>query len=163
LNGFERRRDAEHPKVAVEGAAQLTSHRTSDHKVNERGPFSLSGKVSGTLETVLKAKLHRLVVTETDLDYEGSIEIGAELMEAAGIRPYEQVLIANFTNGSRAWTYAIPHKRGQVRLNGGTARMGLKGDVVTVFAFVHIEAGEEFHPKIVFVGKKNSIRKVEKR
>src|SRR5512136_3093226 len=93
--------------------------RTMDHKVYEREPVSLSCKVSATLETVLKAKLHRLVVTETNLDYEGSIEIGTELMEAAGIRPYEQVLIANFTNGSRAWTYAIPHGKGQVRLNGG--------------------------------------------
>jgi len=137
--------------------------RARDHKVYERGPVSLRCKVSATLETVLKAKLHRLVVTETNLDYEGSIEIGAELMEAAGIRPYEQVLIANFTNGSRAWTYAIPHEKGQVRLNGGTARMGMKGDIVTVFAFVHIEAGEEFHPKIVFVGKNNSVRKVERR
>ena len=120
-------------------------------------------KVSGTLETVLKAKLHRLVVTETNLDYEGSIEIGAELLEAAGIRPYEQVLVANFTNGQRAWTYAIPHRKGQVRLNGGTARMGVKGDIATVFAFVHIEAGEEFHPKVVIVGKGNSIKKVESR
>ena len=127
------------------------------------GRFHSRGKVSATLETVLKGKLHRLVVTETNLDYEGSIEIGTELMEAAGIRPYEQVLIANFTNGSRAWTYAIPHKKGQVRLNGGTARMGIKGDIITVFAFMFIEAGEEFHPKIVFVGKNNSVRKVETR
>ena len=119
--------------------------------------------MSATLETALKAKLHRLVVTETNLEYEGSIEIGTELMEAAGIRPYEQVLIANFTNGERAWTYAIPHRKGQVRLNGGTARMGMSGDIVTVFAFMNVEAGEEFHPRIVFVGKDNSVRKVERR
>ena len=116
-----------------------------------------------TQETVLKGKLHRLVVTELDLEYEGSIDIGKELMEAAGIRPYEQVYIANFTNGNRWWTYAIPWKKGGVRLNGGSARMGLKGDIITVFAWAHVEADEELHPKVVLVDKDNAIKSVEVR
>jgi len=115
------------------------------------------------LETVLKGKLHRLTVTETNLDYEGSIEIDARLLEAAGIRPYELVMVANFTNGQRLWTYAIPHEKGQVRLNGGAARMGLKGDIVTVMAFAQVEAGEEGHPRVVLIGKGNTVRKVEVR
>lgn len=119
--------------------------------------------VTSMLETVLKGKLHRLTVTETNLDYEGSIEIDARLLEAAGIRPYELVMVANFTNGQRIWTYAIPHEKGQVRLNGGAARMGIKGDIITVFAFVQVEAGEEIHPKIVLVSKGNRVRKVDVR
>jgi aspartate 1-decarboxylase len=119
--------------------------------------------VSPTLETVLKGKLHRLVVTETDFEYEGSIDVGAELMKAAGIRPYERVLVANFTNGQRWWTYAVPWRRGRVRLNGGSARMGLEGDIVTVFAWAQVEAGEEFHPKVVLVGEGNAIKSVEAR
>ena len=88
------------------------------------------------LETVLKAKVHRAVVTETELDYEGSIAIGRNLMEAANIRPYEQVMVANFTNGARWWTYAIPADDGVIGLNGGSARMGVVGDVVAIFTYV---------------------------
>ena len=112
------------------------------------------------LETLLKAKIHGAVVTEADLDYEGSIAIGQNLLDASGIRPYEQVLVANFTNGARWWTYAIPADDGVIGLNGGSARMGVTGDVVAIFAYIQVEAGERFCPKIVLVGEDNTVDKV---
>ena len=76
------------------------------------------------LETMLKSKIHRAVVTGANFEYEGSIAIGRNLLDAAGIKPYEQVHIANFTNGQRWWTYAIEGEYGEIGLNGGGARMG---------------------------------------
>ena len=112
------------------------------------------------LESVLKGKIHRVVVTEANLDYEGSIDISRELMDAAGIRPYERVMVANFTNGNRWWTYAIPAGPGVVRLNGGSARMGMKGDIVTIFAFTLVTPEEDLHPRIVLVGEDNVVSEV---
>jgi len=109
------------------------------------------------LETFLKAKIHRAVVTESELDYEGSITIGRNLMEAAGIRPYEQVLIANFTNGNRWTTYAIPADDGVIGLNGGGARLGVVGDVVTIFAYVQVDPEEPHCPRVVLVKEGNQV------
>jgi aspartate 1-decarboxylase len=109
------------------------------------------------METVLKAKIHKAVVTESELDYQGSIAIGQNLLEASGIRPYEQVLVANFTNGSRWWTYAIPADDGVIGLNGGSARMGVVGDVVAIFAFVLLTADEEHCPRIILVSDGNQV------
>ncbi len=112
------------------------------------------------LESVLKGKIHRAVVTEASMEYEGSIEISRELMDAVGIRPYERVLVADFTNANRWWTYAIPGEPGQVRLNGGAARLGLEGDIVTIFAFTLVAPEEDFHPRIVLVDERNGVREV---
>ena len=109
------------------------------------------------LETVLKAKIHRAVVTESELDYEGSIAIGRDLIEADNIRPYEQVMVANFTNGARWWTYAIPADDGVIGLNGGSARMGVVGDVVAIFTYVHLDPEEEHCPRIVLVKEGNQV------
>jgi aspartate 1-decarboxylase len=112
------------------------------------------------LESVLKGKIHRAVVTEANMEYEGSIEISRELMDAAGIRPYERVMVANFTNSNRWWTYAIPGEPGEVRLNGGAARLGIAGDIVTIFAFTLVAPEEDFHPKVVLVDGENRVREV---
>ncbi len=109
------------------------------------------------LESVLKAKIHRAVVTEASLDYEGSIAISRSLLDASGIRPYEQVLVANFTNGERWWTYAIPADEGTIGLNGGSARKGVLGDVVAIFAYVLVTPEEEHCPRIVLVGEGNEV------
>jgi aspartate 1-decarboxylase len=111
------------------------------------------------LETVMKGKIHRATVTMANLDYEGSIDIATELMDASGIRPYEQVMVANFTNGKRWWTYAVPAGPGVIGLNGGSARQGVVGDLVAIFAFAQVEAGEEAHPRIVLVDEGNAIRR----
>jgi aspartate 1-decarboxylase len=111
-------------------------------------------------ETVLKAKIHRAVVTMANIDYEGSIDIGQNLMDAAGIRPYERVMVANFTNGERWWTYAIPTDDGKVGLNGGSARKGVVGDIVTIFAYVHVSPEEPVSPRVVIIGDGNSIEEI---
>ena len=79
---------------------------------------------------LLKAKLHRVEVTQSDLNYEGSMAIDEEYLEMAGILPYEKILIVNNNNGSRIETYAIPAPRGSRTfcLNGAAARSGLAGD-----------------------------------
>ena len=86
---------------------------------------------------LLKAKLHRVEVTQSDLNYEGSMAIDEEYLEMAGILPYEKILIVNNNNGSRIETYAIPAPRGSRTfcLNGAAARSGLAGDLVTIMVF----------------------------
>jgi aspartate 1-decarboxylase len=109
------------------------------------------------LETFLKAKIHKAVVTEADLEYEGSIAIGKNLLEASGIRPYEQVHIANFTNGRRWWTYAIEGEDGTIGLNGGSARMGMVGDVIAIFSYVQVGPEESHCPRVVLLKDVNQV------
>ena len=109
------------------------------------------------LETVLKAKIHKAVVTESDLDYEGSIAIGKDMMKAGNVRPYEQVYVANFTNGKRWWTYAIEGEDGTIGLNGGSARMGMVGDVIAIFTYVQVDPDEEHCPRIVLLKEGNQV------
>ena len=80
--------------------------------------------------TFLQSKLHLLRVTSADLDYEGSLAIDPAIMEAAGVRPFEKILVANRENGARAETYAIPAARGSrtVCMNGAMAHLGKAGD-----------------------------------
>jgi aspartate 1-decarboxylase len=87
--------------------------------------------------TLLKAKLHGARVTGAELDYEGSLTIDQDLMDAVKILPYEKILVANMENGSRFETYAIPGARGSgtLCLNGATAHRGKTGDRLIVFAF----------------------------
>lgn len=107
----------------------------------------------------LKAKLHMAAVTDADLMYEGSITIDSELMDMAGIKPYEFLLISNVNNGERFETYVIPGKPGsrEVCLNGATARKGLRGDRIIIFsiAFVTPEEMEGWKPKIIVLSDKN--------
>ena len=122
-------------------------------------PFQTARRVP-MLETILKAKIHRAVVTDTELDYEGSIVIGRNLMDAAGIRPYEQVLVVNFTNGARLWTYAILGDDGAIGLRGGAARLGMEGDVVTILTFAMVGPDEDHCPRVVLVKEGNQVDKV---
>jgi aspartate 1-decarboxylase len=112
--------------------------------------------------TVLKSKIHSATVTGASLDYEGSIEIDETLMKASGIREYEKVLVANFTNGNRYETYVIKGKpdSGTICVNGAGARYSVIGDKMTVFAFANIDESESVRPKIVLVDNKNRIKKI---
>ena len=112
------------------------------------------------LESVLKAKIHRAVVTEASLDYEGSIAISKSLLDASGIRHFEQVMVANFTNGERWWTYAIPADQGTIGLNGGSARKGVPGDIVAIFAYILVTPEEDHCPRIVLVGEGNEVQDI---
>jgi len=117
------------------------------------------------LLTVLKAKIHRAVVTEANLDYVGSITIDRDLMDEAGIVEYEQVHVVDIDNGNRLVTYVIEGERGSgvICLNGAAARLVHKGDKVIIMAYCHIDAGEAktMKPRVVFVDENNKIVKTE--
>jgi aspartate 1-decarboxylase len=103
---------------------------------------------------VLKSKIHRVTVTEANLEYIGSITIDQDLMDAAGIIAGERVYIVDNNNGERFDTYAIAGARGTgvVCLNGAAARRVHVGDIVIILAYAMVspEEGAEFRPKIIF-------------
>lgn len=111
------------------------------------------------LVSLLKSKIHRVVVTETNVDYVGSVTIDGLLMKEAGIFPYEQVHVWNITNGSRLVTYAIPGEEGSgvICLNGAAAHLAQKGDKVIIASFALIDESEarNFKPRILIVDNNN--------
>ena len=113
--------------------------------------------------TLLKAKIHRAVVTGSDLHYEGSISIDPKLLEASGILPFERVDILNIHNGSRFTTYAIKAETvgtGEITLNGAAARLVHKGDLIIICAFASMseEEAKTFKPAIVLVDEHNRVQ-----
>ena len=111
--------------------------------------------------TLFRAKIHRATVTEADLNYEGSISIDTELLEASGILPYEKVDVLNINNGERFTTYAIPSIKGggEIKINGAAARKVHVGDPVIIIAYASMNEDEarKFKPKVVLVDKNNKI------
>ena len=112
----------------------------------------------------LKGKIHRATITETKVDYPGSIGIDSDLLDAAGIRPYEVVLVANVTNGSRVETYVVPVPAGsgEVSVLGAAARQFSPGDIVIIMNFAHFSPEEmDVHkPKVVIPDENNKIVKI---
>jgi len=112
---------------------------------------------------MLKSKLHRATITEADLNYEGSLTIDKELMDAVDLQPYERVMVYNINNGERFDTYAIVGKPGTgiIGLNGAAARKGMIGDqiIIVSYAFFSAEEMSEYSPKIVLLNKSNKIKK----
>jgi len=108
-----------------------------------------------------KSKIHRAVVTEADLNYEGSVTVDADLLDAADILPNEQVQVLNVMNGERFDTYAIrgPRGSGVVCLNGPAARLAHVGDLVIILTYAAMEREEllRHQPKVVFVDENNRI------
>ncbi len=108
----------------------------------------------------LQSKIHMATVTESNLAYEGSITIDREVMDLAGIIPYEQVMISNLNNGERFETYAIPGRPGsrEFCLNGPTARKGIVGDKIIVFSYCWLDEQEikGFAPVIVKLDANNN-------
>ena len=102
--------------------------------------------------TVLKAKLHRIKVTEACLDYEGSLSLDPDDMEAVGIVPYEKILCADVENGNRFETYAIAGARGShvCCLNGAAAHQGKIGDRLIVMCFAQMSPDEarDWSPRV---------------
>ncbi|WP_420559302.1 aspartate 1-decarboxylase [Tepidicaulis sp.] len=109
--------------------------------------------------TMLKAKLHRAVVTQCDLHYEGSISIDKDLLARSGILPNEQVDVLNINNGERFTTYAIEAPAGSrmIGINGAGARKAQVGDLVIIIAYAQMSAAEaETHePRVVLMGEGN--------
>lgn len=103
---------------------------------------------------VLKSKIHRVTVTQADLNYIGSITIDEELLEAANIIEGERVHIVNNNNGERFSTYVIKGERGSgmICLNGAAARKVQPGDIVIIIAYAMIDADEarNFKPMVIF-------------
>ncbi|MCK6617634.1 MAG: aspartate 1-decarboxylase [Cyclobacteriaceae bacterium] len=110
------------------------------------------------MRTMLKSKIHRAVVTGSDLNYEGSIAIDTELCKAADLLEFEKVEIYNINNGARFSTYVIPGRRGEVSLNGAAARMVQPGDLIIIASYVNLldEEAKKIKPKIVMVDESNA-------
>jgi aspartate 1-decarboxylase len=110
---------------------------------------------------MLRSKIHRATVTESCLEYEGSLTVDENLLEAAGILPYEAIVISNLNNGERFMTYAMAGKRGsgEIILNGPTARKGAVGDQVIIFCYEYYAEDEikRHAPKIIRVDGRNRI------
>ena len=110
---------------------------------------------------MLSGKIHNARLTACMLDYEGSLEIDPELLEEAGILPYEKILVVNRNNGKRLETYAIPGEPGSkvFCLNGPAAHCGSVGDVVTIMAFSVCSETEASvsSPTVIVLDEKNEI------
>ena len=93
---------------------------------------------------LLKSKLHRAEVTAANLEYEGSMSIDRDLMDKAGLLPYERILCSNMANAARFETYAIPAERGsgQIVLNGAAAHLGKPGDRLTIMSFTQVDSAQ---------------------
>jgi len=110
---------------------------------------------------MLKCKLHRVTVTHSELDYEGSCAIDTDLMEAAGILEYEQIEIYNITNGERFSTYAIKAEAGSkiISINGAAAHKANPNDLIIIAAYASLNEKEleTYKPTLVYVDELNQI------
>lgn len=111
---------------------------------------------------MLKSKLHRVRVTHSELDYEGSCAIDEALLEAADIREYQQIDIYNINNGERFTTYAIRAQRnsGTISVNGAAARKASPGDLLIIATYASYTEAElaTFNPQLVYVDTENRIK-----
>ncbi len=114
--------------------------------------------------TLLRSKIHRATVTDAKVDYEGSITIDSDLMQAAGLAEYELVHIADVTSGARLETYVMtgPAGSGVIRMNGAAARLVNVGDKIIIMAYGQVEEPlpADWKPEIVLVDEQNRIREV---
>ena len=112
----------------------------------------------------LKSKIHRATVTGSTIDYPGSIAVDPILLEASGIRPYEEVLLANVTNGNRLETYCIPAESGSgdVEVLGAAAKQFSVGDIVIIMNFGYYSPEEmtSIKPKVIVADENNNIKKI---
>ncbi len=117
--------------------------------------------MNGSFRKLLSAKIHRATVTAADVDYEGSVTIPPELLEAAGIQAYESVHVWNITRGTRLETYAIAGLHGSTDIcaNGAAAHLIRPGDrvILATYAFVPEENLHNHRPKLIFVNELNRI------
>lgn len=108
---------------------------------------------------MFKSKIHRATVTDSDLNYQGSITIDEELLERADILPYERVQVVNCNNGARLETYVMPGERGKgdICLNGAAARLAHPGDIVIIISYATMSEEElkEYEPIVVHVDEAN--------
>ncbi|MCD6216682.1 aspartate 1-decarboxylase [bacterium] len=106
---------------------------------------------------MMKSKIHRATVTESDLNYVGSLSIDSDLMRIADIKPMEKMTVVNINTGARFETYAIEAPPGSrtIGLNGGAARLGMMGDLLIIITYTYLEENEPYEGKVVLVDEKN--------
>ena len=111
---------------------------------------------------MLRAKIHRATVTETNVDYEGSLTLDRALMEAADLRPFERIDVYNVANGARFSTYVIEGEAGggTVCVNGAAARLASPGDRIIIAAYASYDDNEirDHRPLVVLVDERNHVR-----
>ncbi|MDQ6744620.1 MAG: aspartate 1-decarboxylase [Actinomycetota bacterium] len=116
--------------------------------------------------TMLKSKIHRASVTDSDLHYVGSITLDPELLEAADMLEFEQVAVVDVDNGARFETYTIAGERGSgdVKVNGAAARLVHRGDTIIVISYASYDPDElrNYNPRVVHVGARNEILQVDR-
>lgn len=111
------------------------------------------------MRTMLKSKIHRARVTDSNIDYEGSVSIDPILLDAADILPFEQVHVLDVNNGARFTTYAITGSSGEICLNGAAARLVNRGDTVIILTYCQVKEKDarQHAPKLVYVNENNAI------
>lgn len=114
------------------------------------------------LRTMLKSKIHRATVTDANLDYEGSLTVDPNLMDAADMLPHEKIDIWDITNGNRLSTYVIRGERGSgtIGINGAAAHLIKPGDKVIIASYLQMEDNEArtYEPRVCFVDEQNRLR-----
>ncbi|MEY4669485.1 MAG: Aspartate 1-decarboxylase [Pseudomonadota bacterium] len=120
--------------------------------------------MNGAFRKLLLAKIHGAVVTEANVDYEGSITIPALLLRSTGLLPHEAVHVWNITRGTRFETYILDggERHREIHVNGAAAHMVKPGDSLIVAGFVHLpaETAHLHEPKVVFLNKDNSVKDI---
>ena len=115
--------------------------------------------------TMLKSKIHRCRITDSDLHYVGSITVDEDLLDAADIREHEQVHVVDVDNGARFETYTIPGERGsrEMKVNGAAARLVHRGDTIIVISYASYDESEldEYVPRVVHVTAGNEVLAVD--
>ena len=113
--------------------------------------------------SMLKSKIHRAVVTDADLKYEGSISIDPNLCEAADLVEFEKVDVYNCNNGNRFHTYVIWGKPGEICINGAAAYLASPGDLVIIASYTEVKESkvDTFRPKLVLVNGNNGIKTIK--
>ena len=115
--------------------------------------------------TMLKSKIHRCRITDSDLHYVGSITVDHDLLDAADMREFEQVHVVDVDNGARFETYTIAGQRGSgdMKLNGAAARLVHRGDTIIVISYAAYDSDElaEYEPRVVHVDAHNEILNVD--
>ncbi|MBF0472688.1 MAG: aspartate 1-decarboxylase [Nitrospirae bacterium] len=116
------------------------------------------------LRGMLKSKIHRAIVTNAFLEYEGSLTVDQDLMDAVGLIPNELISVCNINNGERLETYVIPGVRGNgdICLNGAAARKGMVGDRIIILSYCYVsdeEIRNGFKPSIISLSEDNKLYK----
>ena len=155
--------DTFEPLSTIEGDALLAvAARVGPVRLIDNQPLHTSSRrdhVPPRTRTMMKSKIHRATVTDANLNYVGSITVDRDLLDAADIRPYEQVVVLNINTGARFETYAIegPSGRGDICLNGAAARLAQPGDLVIVITYAQYDEDtlDDFAPNVVHVDAGN--------